>query len=259
VLALVVIASCVLVGSTRLRAQWTVFDPTNYAEAIKQLVQLEHQYTELVHTYQLLAEQATRAPGDLDARYRSFATPWLALTAPDTYATTSGWVHTANTGHDTAVGYAQLPEPLRAYGELARVPADVVARLQRAYGGVELRDGITEHGLEMLGHLRAHAADVELALRRLEDDSFSGDPSLNTEVAVLNKVNAATVTSARLTKDTNQILLALLDEQLADARQRRDAQAIALNARIAFDAEARDLAERTSAGTAEALSAFRLP
>ena len=67
----------------------------------------------------------------------------------------------------------------------------------------------------MLGYLRRHSTDVELALRRLEDDSFSGDPALNTQVAVLNKINASTVSSVRMTKDTNQILIALLETELA--------------------------------------------
>jgi hypothetical protein len=111
----------------------------------------------------------------------------------------------------------------------------------------------------MLGYLRRHSSDVELSLRRLEDDSFSRDPSVNTQVAVLNKINAATVSSVRMTKDTNQILIALLEMQLADAKRRREADAVAVNAHVAFETQTRDLLRQASAGTTEALTNFRLP
>src|SRR5579871_3172145 len=254
--ALIAVVAC----GARAFAQWVVFDPTNYGEAIQQVVQLQQQYTQLIETYRLLKIEATALTGDLNARYRGLATPWLALTAPDNYGVNNGWVHTANIGHDTDVGYQLLTQPLDTYGAgMDQMPADELARVKTAYGGVELTDGVTMHALEMLGHVRGHSTDVELALRRLEDDSFSNDPALNTEVAVLNKVNAATVTSARLTKDSNQILIAILEEQLLQARERRDAEAIAINAHIAFETQARDLLTGSTAGTTEALSTFRLP
>ena len=253
----VVIVVC-LVGPAA--AQFVVFDPSNFQEAIQQLVQLEQQYAQLVRSYELMTEQAMRAPGDLGARYRSLAAPWLPLTAPDTYGTTGGWTHAANTGHDVLAGYQQATQPLQTYGAgLDAMPADELARVKDQYGAVELSDGVTVHALEMLGHLRGHASDVEFALRRLEDDSYSGDPALNTQVAVLNKINAATVTAARLTKDTNQVLIALLDERLLEERRRRDAETIAINAQIAFQAQARDLLSRSTQGTTETLLSFRLP
>lgn len=248
-----------LVGGARAFAQWVVFDPSNYQEAIQELLQLQQQYAQLVNSYKLLKQQATALTGDLNARYRSLATPWLALTAPDTYGVTGGWIRAADTAQQVAAGYQQLTEPLTTYPGSMPVAADELGRIQRAYGGLELQDGVNQHSLEMIGHLRAKAGDVEFALRRLEDDSYSTDPALNTEVAVLNKVNAATVTSARLTKDTNQILLALLDQRLADARRQRDVEAIAIDAHIAFETQARDLLTSSTAGTTEALTSFRLP
>jgi hypothetical protein len=255
------LVSALAVGScVPLLGQFVVFDPTNYGQALQQFAQLQQQYVQLVQTYRLLTTQATALTGDLNARYRSMATPWLSLIAADTYGVTAGWVHTANTGHDPQVGYQSATQPLQTYeSALGHMPADEAGRVKGAYGGVELSDGVTMHALEMLGYLRGHSGDVEFALRRLEDDSYSTDPTLNTEVAVLNKVNAAAVTSARLTKDSNQVLIAILEQQLLQARRQRDADAVALDAHIAFETHARDLLQQSSAGTADALANFRLP
>jgi hypothetical protein len=169
-------------------------------------------------------------------------------------------VYTANTGWEAASGYQSSTNALKVYGpSLDQLVADVQQRAKTAYATVELADGLNVHSLEMLGYLRRHSTDVELALRRLEDDSFSSDPALNTQVAVLNKINASTVSSVRMTKDTNQILIALLETQLAAAKRQREADAIAINAYIAFETQTRDLMRQSSAGTADALASFRLP
>jgi hypothetical protein len=76
---------------------------------------------------------------------------------------------------------------------------------------------------------------------------------------VLNKINATTITSARLAKDTNNLLISLLEQQLLDATDRRDAAVQAVNAHIAFLNEAPALFAQTSSQTTDALSTFRIP
>jgi hypothetical protein len=255
-----VVGAVVVCSTLALRAQFVVFDPTNYEQAVRDFIQLQQQYAQLVTTYQLLRQQSQLMPGDLSGRYRLIATPYLNLVAADTYGANAGWVYTANTGWEAASGYQASTHPLQSYGaSLSQLSADEAQRIKTAYGTLELVDGLTVHSLEMLGYLRRHSTDVELSLRRLEDDSFSRDPSVNTQVAVLNKINAATVSSVRMAKDTNQILIALLETQLADAKRRREADAVAINAHIAFATQTRDLLRQTSAGTTDALTNFRLP
>src|SRR5438034_278430 len=88
------------------------------------------------------------------------------------------------------------------------------------------------HGLEALGFLRGHQMSVETTIRHLEDDTYSDDPTFNTQIAVLNKLNATTVTSARLAKDTNNVLVSLLEQQLLEATDRREAAVQGINAQI---------------------------
>src|SRR5262249_27073178 len=60
-----------------------VFDPSVYAEAIEQVLQLQKEYDQLIRTYQMIQNQydhlkwmARRVPVDMAARYRAAVTPW---------------------------------------------------------------------------------------------------------------------------------------------------------------------------------------
>ena len=65
--------------------------------------------------------------------------------------------------------------------------------------------------------------------------------------------------AARLTKDTNYVLVSLLEQQLLDATERREATVQGLNAHAAFLAQARPLLAATTAQTTRALTTFRIP
>jgi hypothetical protein len=248
-------------------AQFAVFDPVNYANALLRYAQLEQQYAQLVTTYQqirtqylLLRQQAQAVPVDMNLRYRSIATPWLPFSATDAYGTTAGWILTANNGHDAAASYALATQALGTYGSAMRgLSADEQARVQARYDRVQLTDASITHGLEALGFLRGHQPSVEAVVESLEDDTYSSDPSFNTQIAVLNKLNATTVTSARLAKDTNNVLVSLLEQQLLEATDRREAAVQGINAHIAFVNEAGPLLARTTAQTTDALTTFRIP
>jgi hypothetical protein len=244
-----------------------VFDPTNYANALLRYAELERQFTELVQTYEqirtqyeLLQYQAQRLPVDLDVRYRSLPTPWLSFVAATTFGTTDTWIRAANNGHDAATAYAQATRPLLDYGAaMAALSAEEAARVQMRYDRVQLADASISHGLEALGFLRGHQLSVEQTIRNLEEDTYSSNPDFQTQVAVLNKLNASAVTSARLTKDANNVLVSLLEQQLLDATDRREATVQQINAHIAFETDARPLLAQTTAQTTEALTTFRVP
>jgi hypothetical protein len=244
-----------------------VYDPTNYANAVLRYGQLQQQLAQLITTYQqirtqylLLWEQSQRLPVNMLARYRSLASPWLPFTAPSTYGTTAAWLLTANAGPGAAAAYAQATQPLSAYaGVLAQLSAEEGARVRTRYDRLQLADGSAAHGLEALGYLRGHQDSMETTVLNLEEDAYATDPARNTQIAVLNKINATAVTSARLAKDANNVLVSLLEQQLLDATERREAAAQGINAHIAFLTEARPLLARTTADTTMALTTFRIP
>lgn len=71
--------------------------------------------------------------------------------------------------------------------------------LKRAYGLEELSDGSTINGMATIGQLRNNAQQLELHIKQLQDDSLSSAPDLNTQIAVLNKINAANILLVRTT------------------------------------------------------------
>jgi type IV secretion system protein TrbJ len=244
-----------------------VYDPTNFAEAVQQLLQLQQQYAQLVQTYQMVRSQyeqmiwmAQKVPVNMAARYRALATPWQNSTATSTYGTSGGWVVGINTGVGVSDGYAIATQPLSAYGSaLGNMPADQQGRIKTTYATVELTDGANLAGLATLGRLRGNAPAVETAIQNLEDDSLSSDPAMNTEIAVLNKINAANLINVRNTQDSNKLLVALAEEQIIEAKRKRDAEAQAINTHIRFMADARAVMAAQATDTSSAMLGWRMP
>jgi hypothetical protein len=244
-----------------------VFDPTNYANALARYAQLQQQYAQLVATYQqlrteylLLSQQAQLLPVNMAARYRSQPSVWLPLAAADTYGTTAAWILAANSGPGAVAAYTQATQPLLDYGgSMARLSAEESGRVRARYDRLQLADGTNAHALEALGYLRGHQASMELTVRNLEEDAYTSDPDRNTQVAVLNKIDAVGVTAARLAKDTNNVLVSVLEQQILEATDRREAAVQAVNAHIAFLNQAPSLLAASTAQTTAALTGFRVP
>ena len=244
-----------------------VFDPSVYAQAVQQLLQLERQYAQLVQSYQVLKSQyehlqrmAQRVPVDMSRRYRAPATLWRSSSASNTYGTTGRWLTTLNSGTDVANGYAEATEPLATYGAaLGTMSADQADHVKRAYGTVELTDGATRTALETVGRLRANASITDATIQRLEDDSLSPDPAMNTEIAVLNKVNAASLVSVRTGQDTNKLLVALAEAEAVAAKRTRDAEARAITQHVRFLSEGKALLTAQASGASRAMLDWRMP
>jgi hypothetical protein len=208
----------------------------------------------------LLLQQSQLLPVNMVARYKSLASPWLPFTASNAYGTTAPWILTANTGPGAAAAYALATQPLLPYGgALGRLSAEEAARVRTRYDRLELADGTIAHALEALGYLRGHQTSMETTVRNLEDDAYATDAGRNTQIAVLNKINAVGVTEARLAKDTNNVLVSLLEQQVLEATERREAATQGINAHIAFLNQTPGLLAQSTAQTTAALTSFRIP
>lgn len=243
-----------------------VFDPTSYGELVQQFLQMEQEYQQLVQTYQVIQSQyqqmlfmAQRVPVNMFTRYRALATPWFNSSATNTYGTSGAWITGINTGWGVAPGYATATQPLGAYGAaLGNIPAGL-SRLQTNYATVELTDGANLSGMQTLGVIRANAPTVETTIQNLETDSLSSDPNMNTEIAVLNKINAAGVIGLRNTQDTNKLLATLAEEQIVEAKRQRDAEAQAFDDHIQFMSQGQAAMAAQAAGASNAMLAWRMP
>jgi hypothetical protein len=232
-----------------------------------QLRQLEQQYSQMLRTYQMVTNQYTQMlwmarmiPANLRARYQALATLWKYTSATNTYGTTGRWITAIDSGLGVPGGYSQSTHPLNVYGSaLYNIPPEQLPRVQTQYATVELTDGANLAGIDLLGRVRANASQVESAIQSLDADSQSTDSSLNTEIALLNKMNAADMINLRNSQDTNKLLSALAEQQIIDAKRKRDAEAAAFDEHITFmDQEQQVLQSQTGDPSARML-AWRMP
>ena len=227
------------------RAQFggIVYDPTNFHNAVLRYFQLSRQLTQLRSTYRNavnkynLARQMARSIQNMPARYRAQFSSWRNLTTvPNTYQNTGGWVEGANSGNLSTVetGYSRATNPLDRYSqnELNAMPPDERQRVLANYANVELADGVNTSSLATIGTLRADAPEIQRQIANLESDSLSNSPGLNSQVAVLNKINAANVLTLRTLQDANNLRLSQLEQQVLASQEKRDAMTTAINAGI---------------------------
>jgi hypothetical protein len=243
-----------------------VYDPTNYANAllrynqlVQQLLQLQQTYQQIVNQYNLALRMAQNLQ-NMPARYQALFSQWRNGTALDTYGNTGAWITAINTGAPGA-GYQLATTQLVPYrpAYLASMDPDELSRVESQYASVELADGANVTAIGTIGAIRENAFDIQNQMANLENDSLSPDPDLNTEVSVLNKINAANMLTLRSVQDSNKLLASLLEVQAIAAKQQREATTNAINADIQRQATlAGNLAQVTGTLT-DSLQNFRMP
>jgi hypothetical protein len=158
-------------------------------------------------------------------------------------------------------GYRRATAALQKFNPsyLSAMPQAERQELESRYATVELGDGTNENALETIGAIRANALAATNAIDNIQNDSLSNSPALNTEVAVLNKVNATGVLNLQTAQDTNKLLVALLEQQTIRAKELRDAEAQAINAAIYRRANASTLDNQLTGGIQSALAHYTIP
>ncbi len=245
-----------------------VFDPTNYHNALLRYYQLQQHLAELQKSYTQitnhlnLALQMAQFVKNMPARYRALFSQWRNVTSLNTFGNTVSWINGINTGvlPNINTGYLQSTSQLSPYSsfELSGMDPMELGRVQSQYASIELADGANINAMATIGAIRGSADNIQTQIGNLEDDSFSGDSGLNSEVSVLNKINAAGVLTLRTLQDSNKLLASLLEQQTILAKQRRDQTTNAINIDIGRDASlAANMAQVTGTIT-NSLQNFRM-
>jgi hypothetical protein len=136
---------------------------------------------------------------------------------------------------------------------------DEQARVKSQYASVELADGANTTAMAAIGSIRGNAQNVQTQIANLEQDSLSADPNLNTEVSVLNKINAAGVLTLRTLQDSNKLLASLLEQQTIIAKQQREATTNAINTDISRRANLAGNMAQVNGTLTSSLQNFRMP
>ena len=107
--------------------------------------------------------------------------------------------------------------------------------------------------------IRGNAQDIQTQIGNLEQDSFSSDSGLNSEVSVLNKINAAGVSDSPHRPGLEQTPRLASRKQTILAKQQRESTTNTINADIQRQASiAGNMAQVTGTLT-DSLQNFRMP
>ena len=246
-----------------------VYDPTNYANAvlrysqlIAQLNQLRATYTQVLNQYNLAMQMSKNIP-NMTSRYAASWAPWRYASTQDIYGNATPWVNGANSGAVPAVlgGYRGATSTLQPYSPtlLSSMPASELQRIESDSATIELADGAAQTALETIGAIRANAISATNTISNIQTDSLSGNPNLNTEVSVLNKVNATNVLALQNAQDTNKLLVAILEQQTVLSKQTRDSATNITNADISRRTNSVGLGQQLTSGIGQSLNTYQLP
>jgi hypothetical protein len=253
-----------------------VYDPTNYHNALlryyqlqQHLVVLQQHLAQLQKTYSKitsqfnLAMQMAQFVKNMPARYRALFSQWRNVTSLNTFGNTGSWISGINSGLLPTIntGYMNSTTQLLPYStyQLSGMNDPELKRVQSQYATVQLVDGANINAMATIGSIRGSAEDIQTRIGNLEQDSFSSDPSLNTEVSVLNKINAANMLTLRSVQDSNKLLASLLEQQTVLAKQQRESTTNSINADIQRQANLSSNMTQMTGSLTNSLQSFRMP
>src|SRR5712692_5475699 len=257
------------VGTASAQFGGIVYDPTNYQNALLRYYQLQQHLLELQKSYakitsQLeLATQMARFVQNMPARYRALFSQWRNVTSLNTFGNTGSWINGINSGLLPTIntGYQKSTTQLLPYtpDHLSGMDTSELERVQSQYASVQLADGANVNAMATIGSIRGSAQNIQTQIGNLEQDSFSSDSGLNSEVSVLNKINAAGVLTLRTLQDSNKLLASLLEQQTILAKQQRETTTNTINADIARQASLAGNMAQVSGSLTDSLQNFRMP
>src|SRR5260370_794013 len=154
---------------------------------------------------------------------------------------------------------ALLLVPAVSEAQFSAINATDAQNLKSAYASLELTDGANVSALTTVGNIRANSQTVQQQIANLEQDSLSGDAALNTEVSVLNKINASNVLTLRTLQDANNLRVAALEQQVLQAKQQRDTDVANLNFAVQMRQQATQNLAPFNSNLTQSLASYRLP
>ena len=181
-------------------------------------------YNTVMQQYQL-TRQMVLAPRMLYARFLSPTSDLVLLTQiANTYGNSMGWLNSANTGNGASSAYQQVGVPSTKNIIPGYSTASMPGQLQIAAQGatVDLGDSVMSNNLQALGTIRANQAARQADIANLEAATQTQDPSQQTIMAELQRINQALLLQLRTLQDANQINANLALQQIIAQKQQQD-------------------------------------
>jgi conjugal transfer/entry exclusion protein len=253
----IIIGVLVAALATPAHAQWTVFDPSNFAQAVLIAQRTQRQYEELLAQYRTILRMG-QGLGALD-QYRI---PSIAATRHDIGRWPYGraWLQGLNSGDPAGVAYWATTLPLERPSALpARLTAAARRTLERQYATIEITDSVAMMGGHQVGALRGYHGQLQRAVQDLEGDVLNGLERYHEMTAILDKVAAAELLGRRQDMAANQLLSHALEQMLARSKRLRDTEASTMNMQLVTWRDGRAANDALVRGTGDALRTWRQP
>jgi hypothetical protein len=239
--SLFLVLFCAVVPSAR--AQFTVYDPTNYFESVAnygELVQsngtLLQQYQQDVQQYNMFQSQF-RNLNSMSAysgqNLNRWSTTFNQINGGTSNQVTGTWGTSLNTGGGTT-GYAaansaiMTPTPLALTYNNTSTSSNIIAQNNNTLNRVAIGDA-----LNTAGAVRASAINNDAALQQLQTDTLTDDSDEDAQLAIEQKTSIALLIIAQAQSDTNKLLAAQLE--LATTQAQAATNQANMHAQVASD------------------------
>jgi hypothetical protein len=202
-----------------------------------------------------LTHQMILAPRMLYARFLSPTSDLLLLQqVSNTYGNSMGWLNSANTGKGAASAYQQVSVPNT--NNMIPGTASMAGQLQIAAQGatVDISDSVMTNNLQALGTIRANQTARQTDIANLEAATQTQDPSQQTIMAELQRINQALLLQLRTLQDANQINANLALQQMVAQKQQQDAMKSAFRDSAGYESYYNANITTTSGGAANLLT-----
>jgi hypothetical protein len=213
-------------------------------------------YNTVMQQYQL-SRQMILAPRMLYARFLSPTSDLLLLRqVSNTYGNSMGWLNSANTGNGATTAYQQVSVPNTNNTIPGYSTASMAGQLQIAAQGatVDLGDSVMSNNLQALGTIRANQAARQADITNLEAATQTQDPSQQTIMAELQRINQALLLQLRTLQDANQINANLALQQIISQKQQQDAMKSAFRDSAGYETYYNSNITTTSSGATNLLT-----
>jgi hypothetical protein len=238
------LAAATTVLPARAQIGGIVLDPTQSAHAVQQLIQGSQLYTTTIQTTQNvmgaynLAQRMATAPTSYYTAYSNMAQQtWTPVAHPaNTYGNSLSWTNAATTGNGAAAANQnagiQRTGQISGYGSLSTQGQQAIA----AQGAtVDLSDAVNATSLQTIGTVRSNARQREADIKTLETASHSTDPTQQTELATLQRINQAMLLQLRTQQEASQMTQAQSLQQMVQQKQQQDALKMSLQAADGYE------------------------
>lgn len=245
------------VAAVPAHAQWAVFDPSNFAQAVLIVQRTQRQYEELMAQYRTILRMA-EGLGSLEP----YRIPGIGVTRHDVgrWPYGAAWLAGLNRGDATGAAYWATTLPLERPSALpAHLTATARRMLERQYATIEVTDSVAMMGGHQVGALRGYHGQLQRAVEDLEADVMNGLERYHELTAILDKVAAAELLGRRQDMAANQLLSHALEQMLARSKRLRDTEVATMNMQLTTWRDGRAANDALVRGTGDALRTWRQP